>query len=49
MPKPLLHIRAKTKNGVGVDLFFYSVRQAAYFNPGLKDFRAIEEQHGMCN
>ena len=39
--KPLLHITAKTKFGKAVDLFYYSERQAAYFNPGLKGFRGV--------
>lgn len=39
--KPLLHITAKTKNDTAVDLFYHSKRQAAYFNPGLKDFEEV--------
>lgn len=43
MPKPLLHITATAKQGTRVDLFYYSIRQAAYFNPALEDFKVVGE------
>lgn len=39
----LKHITARTKQGTRVDLKFYSIKQAAYFNPGLKDFKEKSE------
>jgi len=40
--KRKLHIRAKYKTtGKVVDLYFYSIKQAKYFNPSLIDFRIM--------
>jgi len=45
--KKLLHITAEhPQKGGRVDLYFYSVKQARYFNSGLKNFRVVEVYHG---
>lgn len=40
MSKPLINFTAMTKNGDRVDLEYTSIEEAAFFNPGLKNFRA---------
>lgn len=38
MTRKKYHITARAKNGKTVDLAYYSIRQAKYFNPGLRNF-----------
>ena len=38
MTRKKYHITAEAKNGKRVDLAYYSIKQAKYFNPGLKNF-----------
>lgn len=44
MTKRLIHITALTKDEVRVDLYYYSVKQAQYFNPSLTNFQISENQ-----
>jgi hypothetical protein len=41
--KTRLHITAQTRNGVRVDLFYYSINQAKYFNKdsGLTNYQIV--------
>ena len=43
--KRLIHITALTKKDTRVDLYYYSIKQAKFFNPSLRNFEISSNQN----